>query len=95
MEIKGIGDKGIVKDGASIREEGKGADFSKTLKEAIKKVDSLQKEADEAVKAFASGKVDLHKAMIAIEKANISFQFMVQVRNKILSAYEEVMRMQV
>lgn len=92
--VKRIGNKEIIEAGPSGSKKGSG-DFSKALKEAIKKVDALQKEADNAVKAFAAGKVDLHNAMIAIEKANLSFQLMVQVRNKIVSAYEEIMRMQV
>jgi len=40
------------------------------------------------------GEKDIHEAMIDIEKANISFRLMMQVRNKLLSAYEEIMRMQ-
>lgn len=74
---------------------GDGKSFGDVLKESINKVDSVQKEADIAVQEMVSGSGDIHNAMIALEKANISFQTMMQVRNKIVSAYEEVMRMQV
>lgn len=80
---------------ASSHKVGEGKAFGDVLKESINKVDSLQKEADQAVQEMVSGSGDIHNAMIALEKANISFQTMMQVRNKIVSAYEEVMRMQV
>lgn len=72
-----------------------GKSFGDVLKESINKVDSIQKEADHAIQNMVSGSGDIHTAMIALEQANISFQMMMQVRNKIVSAYEEVMRTQV
>jgi flagellar hook-basal body complex protein FliE len=44
---------------------------------------------------MAGGNVPLHKAMIAVEEASVSFQLMVEVRNKLLDSYQELMRMQV
>ncbi|MFQ5455227.1 MAG: flagellar hook-basal body complex protein FliE [Nitrospirota bacterium] len=70
--------------------------FFDTLKESIKKVNDLHIEADESVKDLVlNNKQDIHQTMIALEKADISFQLMMQVRNKIITAYEEIMRMQV
>jgi len=70
--------------------------FSALLKESINEVSGMQHEADKAIEGLAKGEVkNIHETMIAIEKANISFNLMVQVRNKLLAAYEEVMRMQV
>lgn len=70
--------------------------FLDTLKESIEKVGEIQKAADKAVEDLSVGKAqDLHKTMIAMEEADISFQLMMQVRNKLVSAYEEIMRMQV
>ncbi len=70
--------------------------FSTVLKDSLNKVNELQFNADDAIKGLASGGVkDVHETMIAIEKANISFNLMVQVRNKLVSAYEEIMRTQV
>jgi len=72
------------------------ASFGEMLKNSIVKVNQLQNDADQAIKEMAAGKEkNIHKTMIALEKANVSFQLMMQVRNKIVSAYEEVMRMQV
>jgi len=41
------------------------------------------------------GKQDIHQAMVALEQANLSMRLMIQVRNKMISAYEEIMRMQI
>lgn len=74
----------------------KGAAFGDVLKDSIDKVNKLQNEADQAIQGLAKGEVNnIHDTMIAIEKANLSFNMMVQVRNKLLQAYEEVMRTQV
>jgi flagellar hook-basal body complex protein FliE len=70
--------------------------FGDTLKNAVAAVNDLQTQAAEATSALASGKpVDSAQALVAIEKANVSFQFALQIRNKLLEAYQEVMRMTV
>lgn len=73
-----------------------GSSFGAVLKDAIKDINNLQNDAD---KAIANVQLEdagsIHDAMIALEKAGISFQVMMQVRNKILDAYQEVMRMQI
>lgn len=74
----------------------KGSGFADALKDSIDKVNTIQTEADQAIKGLATGQVNnIHDTMIAIEKANLSFNMMVQVRNKIVAAYEEIMRTQV
>ena len=66
------------------------------LTESIDKVNDLQKQADTAIDDLVIGNnKDIVQTMITMEKADISFRLMMQVRNKILQAYEEVMRMQV
>jgi len=73
-----------------------GTTFFETLKSAVGEANRLQQEADVAVKELATGKdKDIHNTMIALEKAEVSFQLMMQVRNKIISAYETIMRMNV
>jgi flagellar hook-basal body complex protein FliE len=70
--------------------------FSTILKDSIGQVNDLQRQADEAVRKLASGESqDIHHTMIAMEKASVSFELMMQVRNKFIAAYEEMMRMQV
>jgi flagellar hook-basal body complex protein FliE len=57
-------------------------------------VDGALKEADQSVRDLAVGKRhDLHEIMIATEKADVSFKFLMQIRNKLLEAYQEIMRM--
>jgi len=70
--------------------------FADMLTGLVGEVDNQQKAADAAVQeVHAGGAKNLHEAMIAMEQANISIRFMVQVRNKALEAYQEIMRMQV
>jgi len=76
---------------------GTSVDFSKLLKQSIDNVNELQQQSGKLGTAFELGdaKVSLAEVMIAKEKAGIAFQSVVQVRNKILSAYKEIMSMQV
>jgi len=68
-------------------------DFLHTLRNAMEQVGQLQSEADGKVTGLLNGNgQDVHSAMIAVEKANLAFEMMVQVRNKIISAYQEVSR---
>ena len=70
--------------------------FAGIIKRAMNDVNEAQVEADQAIQELATGnEKDIHQTMIALEKAEVSFQLMMQVRNKIVSAYEEIMRMQV
>ena len=84
-----------VVDKGQVLEEN-GHSFSNIITDSISDVNRLQKEADMAVQKMTTGEeIDIHNTMIAMEKADISFRLVMQVRNKIISAYEEVMRMQV
>ena len=76
--------------------EGPGqSDFMSTLSDAINQVGQLQTEADGKVAQLLNGNgQDVHSAMIAVEKANLAFSMMVQVRNKIVQAYQQVSGMQ-
>ena len=70
--------------------------FADTLKEAVQNTNQMQKEADVKMEQLATGKTDdIAGVMIATEKADISMKLMTTVRNKIISAYEEIMKMQV
>lgn len=75
----------------------KSGGFSSLLTQAIDTVNSLQNEAGRLETAYELGdeNVDLASVMIASQKANLSFQAMVEVRNKLVSAYQEIMRMQI
>ena len=72
-------------------------DFSEKLKAAVDQVNNAQQTADKLSMQFVSGEsnADLHEVMISLQKANVSFQSMIQVRNKLVTAYQEIMNMQV
>jgi flagellar hook-basal body complex protein FliE len=73
-----------------------GPSFAETLTKSIAEVNHLQKEADQAIEKLASGdSQNVHGAMLAVHKADTAFRMTMQVRNKIVEAYQEVMRMQV
>jgi flagellar hook-basal body complex protein FliE len=76
---------------------GEGTDFAVALKSAIDQVGQAQQSAQQMTQEFASGNsnVNLQDVMVNLQKANISFQQMVQVRNKLVSAYHDIMNMQV
>lgn len=70
--------------------------FADVLKNKVQEINELQLDANNAIsKVELEDSGSIHEAMIALEKASISFRTMMQVRNKILEAYQEVMRMQV
>ena len=72
-------------------------DFGEVMKNSLDQVSESQMQAKALATAFESGdtSVELPEVMIALQKANVSFQAITQVRNKLLTAYQEVMRMQV
>ncbi|WP_069649615.1 flagellar hook-basal body complex protein FliE [Caloranaerobacter ferrireducens] len=76
--------------------ENKKDSFGDFFKEALDKVNSLQKDADRYNRLLATGQVDnIHEVMIASEKANIALQLTLSIRNKVIDAYKEIMRMQI
>ncbi len=70
--------------------------FSKVMGDMVAAVNGDQQKADKAIQALATGESrGLHETMIAVEKANVSFQFLAQVKTKVVDAYQEIMRMSV
>ena len=70
--------------------------FGSTLKSAVSEVNGLQVNADNMAAKLATGDIeDVHQAMVAMQKASLALQFTVQVRNKVIDAYTEIMRTQV
>jgi len=68
--------------------------FDDIMKEAMGKLSQVQTDADKAVKELAAGG-DVTQAVISMEKADMNFQLMVEVRNKLLSAYQDIIKMSV
>jgi flagellar hook-basal body complex protein FliE len=72
-----------------------GANFSDILNGAINQVEGARNDANQSVQRFLSGEGDdLHSTILASQRADLEFQMFLQVRNKVVSAYQEVMRMQ-
>jgi flagellar hook-basal body complex protein FliE len=84
----------LLKDVSGSESSSKGVSFGDFLNSAIKHVDGLQKDSEKLNESLAMGLTDnIHQVMIASEKASIAMQFTMQVRNKIMDAYQEIMRM--
>ena len=79
---------------AGVSEEAKS--FADTLKDAVNNVNEISHEADIQMQKLATGETkNIPEVMIATEKASVAFKLLTQVRNKIIDAYQEVMKMQV
>jgi len=73
-----------------------GPSFKDSLTSALRQVNELQLQAEDLSRALAAGQAaDLHQVMLAAEKANLALQFTLQIRNKVIEAYQEIMRIQV
>ena len=72
-----------------------GSDFSNVLQGAIDEVEHARSDANQSVQNFLTGDgEDLHSTVLAVQRADLEFSMLLQVRNKVVSAYQEVMRMQ-
>jgi len=70
--------------------------FASMLQQGLAQVNALQSAADEAIWRLAAGQADnLHEVMIAVERASIALELTIAIRNKLVEAYHEIMRMQV
>jgi flagellar hook-basal body complex protein FliE len=77
-------------------EQKSGVGFKETVNKFVNDVNDLQLKAGESIESFAGGEVEnVHEVMIAMTKAEVSFKFMMETRNKLIDAYKEIMEMQV
>jgi flagellar hook-basal body complex protein FliE len=71
-----------------------GPSFKETLNGFLKDVNQMQIKADESINRMAAGEItDVHQVMTAVEEANTAFNMMMEIRNKVMDAYQEVLRM--
>lgn len=77
--------------------ESGGSDFQGLLKNLVTEVDSLQKDANASIQDLVSGEgnTDIHDVTLKMNEAGVAFDLMMQVRNKLLEAYQQVQQMQV
>jgi flagellar hook-basal body complex protein FliE len=86
---------GSLSSGLTQDESSSGGGFGDVLKNAISQVSNLQGSADQQVGTLLQGgNADMSKVMISVEKADVAFQLMMQVRNKIVAAYQDIEKMQ-
>jgi len=85
--------QGPIQPDQNVKEKGS-PDFGKVIKGAIYKVDGMGKEADRSVIDLLQGKAGIPETMIALQKAGLSRQLLLAVRNKVIDSYREIMRMQ-
>lgn len=94
LPIKNIGaNSGMGEASKTKQTDNENGNFESVINEAINKVSQVQEDVDKAVDELSSGG-DITNAVLAIEKADMTFQMMVEVRNKLISTYQEVMRLQ-
>src|SRR5262249_51594619 len=93
--ISGIRAPGPIQIDQAIRPQAKDGEFQNVLKSAIDQVESSRADADQSVQRFLAGEGDdLHSTVLSVQRADLEFEMLMQVRNKVVSAYQEVMRMQ-
>lgn len=96
VPVLGSGNGGQIRssDGPGVHEAAQ--TFGQALKDALAQVNTTQRQADElAVQLATDSDTDIAAVMIAAERAQLTFQLAVEVRNKVLESYQEIMRMQV
>jgi flagellar hook-basal body complex protein FliE len=99
MDISNIISRSPISSGDQIsvgRSKDTGDGFGSLVKDAVESIDSTQKGAEQEIsKAVTGESPDIHKTIIALQTADLKFQLGLQVRNKLIGAYDEIMRMQV
>ena len=102
IEVSALGSRPLAHPGGAASGAGAasggaaGADFGSALKEAIGALGELGAQADQSSLGLATGApVDVHEVMLNVEQASLGFQLALQVRNKLVDAYQEIMRMSV
>jgi flagellar hook-basal body complex protein FliE len=97
-EIKIIGDIGQGQGSGGIKPAGQkpSISFEDAIKDALKEVSQIQNDAEKAIADFSKGEVkDIQTVVVAMEKADVSLQTLLAVRNRLVSAYQQISNMQV
>jgi flagellar hook-basal body complex protein FliE len=73
-----------------------GVSFKKTMSNFLNEVNTMQVKADESIQKMAAGEItDVHQVMNSVQEANVAFNLMMEIRNKVIDAYKEVIRMRI
>lgn len=100
MSIAGVGPASWIAPGGALPPAGEprpaGAPFMRVIEDLIGKASAQDAKAEQAVQDLATGKTDeLHNVMLAVAQADLSFRLVLEIRNRLTEAYQEIMRMQV
>lgn len=96
MKISNVYNPDIIKSSIDDKKISEKSGFKDFLHGAIDKLNTYENEANRMGEMLATGEVDnIHEVMIASQKAEIALQFAIEVKNKVMDAYKEIMRMQV
>ena len=94
--VGGVGVPPLDSSLAGVQPASGGSGFGSVVKQFVEDTNAQQVQADAAVQRLAIGESDnIHETMLALTKADLSFRVFMEVRNKVLEAYQEVMRMQI
>jgi flagellar hook-basal body complex protein FliE len=87
---------GLPRAGVEGIEGGEGVSFKDMLLDSIKQVNTMQQDADKAVETlFTGGEVNPAEVLTAVQKADLAFRMMMQIRNKLVAAYEEIQNIRI
>jgi flagellar hook-basal body complex protein FliE len=88
-----VGESGFVNKPKSTSAPSNGVSFKETLSNYLSDVNEMQKKADTSIKKMVAGEItDVHQVMTSVEQANTAFNMMMELRNKVMDAYTEIMR---
>lgn len=94
MKVESLLNSGLVSKGE--KTPGRTASFSEAMKKQLEEVNTLQAQAQKSSEKLALGEAEsIHDVMIQTEEARLALEMTVQVRNKVLEAYQEIMKMQI
>ena len=94
--LEGVGlSPSMLPGGGTPGKTAQGESFKDVLSGLVNQVDSLQKDADASIKGIVTGsRSDIHNVAVKMEEASVAFDLMMEIRNKLLDAYQEISRMQ-
>ena len=88
-----IKDPGFIEKAKVVQPQQGGASFKDTLNNFLSDVNEMQKKADQSIQKMVAGEItDVHQVMTSVEEASTAFNLMMELRNKVMDAYQEVMR---
>ncbi|NLG19504.1 MAG: flagellar hook-basal body complex protein FliE [Fibrobacter sp.] len=84
---------GSIEKSLGVKQQKGGPSFKDTFQNFLSDVNAMQQKADQSIQKMAAGEItDVHQVMSSVEEANVAFNMMMEIRNKVMDAYQEIMR---